>query len=87
MNFPSQVSIYYEDAIWRQKEGKTNRRGPPLEKKQIFSNCIATLNVLYYRISVVWVLIRKPYKTPNKKENRPKAFPRDYLWTLGKGVL
>ena len=23
----------------------------------------------------------------NKKENRPKSFPRDWLWTLGKGVL
>jgi len=45
MNFPSRVSIYYEDAIWRQKKGKTNRRGPPLEKEQIFSTCIATLNV------------------------------------------
>lgn len=61
MNFPSQVSIYYEDAIWRQKKGKTNQREPPFEKKQILSTYIATLNVLYYRISVVWVLIRKPY--------------------------
>ncbi len=32
-------------------------------------------------------VIRKPYKTPNKKENWPKSFPGDYLWTLGKGVL
>ncbi len=23
----------------------------------------------------------------NKGENWPKSFPRDYLWTLGKGVL
>jgi len=36
MNFPYRVSIYYEDAIWRQKEGKTNRRGPPLEKNRYF---------------------------------------------------
>ena len=32
-------------------------------------------------------VIRKPYKIPNKKENWAKLFPRDYLWTLGKGVL
>jgi len=25
------------------------------------------------------------HKTPNKKENRSKSFPRDYLWTLAKG--
>jgi len=25
-------------------------------------------------------------KMPNKKENWPKSFPRDYLWTLGKRV-
>jgi len=34
-----------------------------------------------------WILIRKPYKRPNKKENLPKSFSRDCLWTLGKGVL
>ena len=68
-------------------DGSTSECGPPLEKKQIFSTYIATSNVLYYRISVVWVLIRKPYKTPNKKENWPKSFLRDYLWTFGKGVL
>jgi len=33
------------------------------------------------------ILIRKQYKRPNKKENRPKSFPRDYLRTSGKGVL
>ena len=44
-------------------------------------------NVLYYIDSVVWILIRKPYKTPNKKVNWPESFPGDYLWTLGKGVL
>ena len=43
--------------------------------------------VLYCKINIVWVLIRKPYKRPNKKEDRPKSFPRDYLLTLGKGVL
>jgi len=32
-------------------------------------------------------VIRKTYKRPNKKENGPKSFPKDYLWTLGKGVL
>ena len=26
-----------------------------------------------------WDVIRKPYKTFNEKENRPKSFPRDCL--------
>jgi len=30
-------------------------------------------------------VILKPYKRPNKKENGPKSFSRDWLWTLGKG--
>ncbi len=34
-----------------------------------------------------WILIWKPYKRPNKKENGTESFSRDYLWTLGKGVL
>jgi hypothetical protein len=32
-------------------------------------------------------VIRKPYKRPNEKENCPRTLPRDYLRTLGKGVL
>ena len=44
-------------------------------------------NVLYYIDSVVWVLIRTPYKTPNKKVNWHESFPGDYLWTLGKGIF
>jgi len=31
-----------------------------------------------------WMLYGN-HKTPNKKENRSKSFPRDYLWTLAKG--
>ena len=26
-------------------------------------------------------------RPPNKKKNWPKSFPKDYLWTLDKGVL
>jgi hypothetical protein len=34
-----------------------------------------------------WDVIRKPYKTHNKKENWPNSFSGYYLWTSGKGVL
>jgi hypothetical protein len=33
-----------------------------------------------------WDVIRKPYKTPDKK-NWPKSFPKSYLRTSGKGML
>ena len=36
---------------------------------------------------ISFVIIWKPYKTPNKKEDWTKPFPRDYLWTLSKVVL
>ena len=35
----------------------------------------------------VGMLYRNHIKNPNKKENWPESFPRDYLWILGKGVL
>jgi hypothetical protein len=31
--------------------------------------------------------MRKPYKILNKKEKWLKSFPKNYLWTLDKGVL
>ncbi len=34
-----------------------------------------------------WDVIRKLHKAPDKKEDRPESLPRDYLWSLGKGVL
>jgi len=37
--------------------------------------------------SVLEVRIMNLELIPKKKENRPKFFPRNYLWTLGKGVL
>ena len=42
---------------------------------------------VHFELPGRWILIRKPYKRPNRKENWPKSFPRDYLWTLGKGLL
>jgi hypothetical protein len=31
--------------------------------------------------------MRKPYKTPKKKENWPRSLTKNYLWILSKGVL
>ena len=90
--------MYRTPLILPQNQAKTQGlqwlRGPFSGQKfdLIF---LLQIRFLRYRLSVagtrtakwLWVFIRKPYKTPNKKGNCPKSRPRNYLWISYKGVL